>query len=93
MGVVSGLRASIRVGRAAPAPDVRGLFVRAPAESRTVDTFPDEVGQRRPDWAQLDHLVRGARTHGYTEAQIEYLMSCMGITWAKACFASERARR
>jgi hypothetical protein len=57
---------------------------------RVVDV--DEAGQRRPVWSQLDHLVDGARARGFDEAQCEYLTSCIGIAWAKACFHTEARR-
>jgi hypothetical protein len=49
----------------------------------------DEVGQRRPEWKQLDHLVIGARKRGWTEEDLAFFMSSLGITWAKATFAAE----
>jgi len=54
---------------------------------------PEEAGQRRPVWSQLDHLIAGARERGFSEAQCEYLTSCIGIAWAKAAFETERALR
>jgi hypothetical protein len=45
--------------------------------------------QRKPDWAELEHLVEGARQRGYSEAQLEYLRSCIGLAWAKGAFAAE----
>ena len=47
--------------------------------------------QRRPDWKQLEHLVVEARRRGWSEDDVAYLASCIGITWAKACFATEAA--
>ena len=62
------------------------------AEAGPRATDLDEAGQRRPVWAQLHHLVQGARVRGFTEAQCEYLTSCIGIAWAKGAFAAERER-
>lgn len=49
----------------------------------------EEVGQRRPEWKQLDHLVVGARMRGWSEEDLGYFMSSLGIAWAKATFAAE----
>lgn len=43
-----------------------------------------------PDWAQLDHLVIGARSRGFSSAQLEYLSSCIGLAWAKGLNAGKR---
>jgi hypothetical protein len=50
---------------------------------------PPTSMQRKPDWAELEHLVEGARQRGYSEAQLEYLRSCIGLAWAKGAFAAE----
>lgn len=49
----------------------------------------DSATRRKPDWAALEHLVEGARQRGYTELQLEYLRSCIGLAWAKGAFAAE----
>jgi len=75
--VSAGLRDTI------PAPPA----TETPAGPTTTDI--DEVGRRRPEWSQLEHLVTGARQRGFTSAQCEYLTSCIGIAWAKGSFAAE----
>ena len=43
-----------------------------------------DVRQVPVRWAELEHLVEGARRRGFGEEQLEYLRSCLGLSWAKA---------
>jgi hypothetical protein len=55
----------------------------------------DDVDVRRvpPDWAELLPLVEGARQRGFTEAQVDYLRSVVGLAWAKAFRKGQGAPR
>lgn len=43
-------------------------------------------------WAELVHLVDGARARGWDEESLEYLRQSMGLAWAKAFRRGEVAR-
>lgn len=44
----------------------------------------EESRPRKPDWAELSDLVSGARKRGFSDDQMEYFTSVVGLTWAKA---------
>jgi methionine salvage enolase-phosphatase E1 len=41
----------------------------------------------------IGDLYKGARDRGFTQAQIDYMRSCIGIVWAKSYRAGELAAR
>ena len=43
--------------------------------------------------SEVFDLYQGARYRSFSEAQIEYLRGCIGITWAKAFRAGEVSAR
>jgi hypothetical protein len=66
---------------------------RCSACEKTVALPPEMLDVRpvRPDARETFDLFAGARQRGFTEAQIEYLGGCVGITWAKAFRAGQKA--
>lgn len=50
----------------------------------------EDVRRVVPDWAEVADLVEGARQRGWTEAQVAYLTSVVGVTWAKAFRAGQK---
>lgn len=54
---------------------------------------PDDEDVRRvvPRWEEAIELVEGAVKRGWTAEQIDYLRACIGVTWAKAFRAGEKA--
>jgi hypothetical protein len=55
----------------------------------------EDLDSRRvpPQWSELVDLVDGARQRGFTDAQLDYLTSVVGIAWAKAFVRGEHAGR
>jgi hypothetical protein len=74
-------------------PDaVRDVY--ACPECRAAVALPrDELDVRpvKADSRETFDLFAGARYRKFTDAQIEYLAGCLGITWAKAYRAGQKA--
>lgn len=53
----------------------------------------EDVRRVVPRWADVEELVEGARQRGWTEAQMDYLLALVGVTWAKAFRRGEEHAR
>lgn len=51
----------------------------------------DDVRPVSPSAEATHDLVEGARQRGFSEAQIDYLRGCIGVTWAKSFRAGQLA--
>jgi hypothetical protein len=52
-----------------------------------------ELTRIPPNWHELYHLIEGARRlKGWTDEHSQYLVSSLGITWAKAYVAGREGR-
>lgn len=56
-----------------------------------VEPDDDDVRPVKADSRETFDLFQGARQRGFSEAQLEYLGGCVGITWAKAYRAGQKA--
>jgi hypothetical protein len=70
---------------------VKGSPIRRPLCSACSGEEEEDVRPVPPAWAELHDLVEGARSRGFEERFIDYLRSVMGLVWAKAFRAGERA--
>jgi len=73
--------------------EVRERFACPSCEASSVSLDRDEVDVRpvKADSRETFDLFDGARYRKFTDAQIEYLAGCVGITWAKAFRAGQKA--
>jgi methionine salvage enolase-phosphatase E1 len=53
----------------------------------------EDVRRAKVDEEAIGDLYKGARDRGFTQAQVEYLRSCIGVVWAKSYRAGELAAR
>lgn len=68
---------------------------RRETHAAAVASIPSVEGDVRrvvPRWHEVSSLIEGARVRGWTQGQIDYLTSVVGITWAKAFRAGQLAR-
>jgi len=79
-------------GTRAPCLEVREVY-RCEKCGAAVSLPPDELDVRpvKADSRETFDLFDGARYRKFTDAQIEYLAGCVGITWAKAFRAGQKA--
>jgi hypothetical protein len=82
---------------------VAGTYASSPAEVRDVYRCPScavtvslphedlDVRPVKADARETFDLFEGARYRKFSDAQIEYLVGCVGITWAKAFRAGQKA--
>jgi hypothetical protein len=60
---------------------------------RCAQVLPEDDARPTPqdDRATVE-LYDGARARGFTDAQVEYLRSCVGLAWSKAYRAGKAVR-
>ena len=54
------------------------------ATAHAPPSVEEDVRRVVPRWADVEELVEGAATRGWTGGQIDYLRAVVGITWSKA---------